>query len=143
MLNTNEKITRNLEGVLRNRFQGDALKVLTVCSAGCLRSPTAATILASEPFNFNTRSCGIDIDWAIVPISVRLIVWADIILVMDNWMKAQVENYIAEIVNSHEGWLNEVLDTTVISLDIPDNFSFMQSELQEIMIPKFKEIFGD
>ena len=50
---------------LRNPFQGEAKKVLCVCSAGLLRSPTAAIILQRD-YGFNTRSCGINPDYALI-----------------------------------------------------------------------------
>ena len=37
----------------QNKYQGKYKKVLCVCSAGLLRSPTAALVLSQEPFNFN------------------------------------------------------------------------------------------
>ena len=61
-------IKRNQMGVIFNAYQGKHKKVLTVCSAGCLRSPTAAHILSSDPWNFNTRAAGISLEYAIVPV---------------------------------------------------------------------------
>ena len=43
-----------------NRYQGEYKRVLCVCSAGLLRSPTAALVLSQEPYNFNTRAAGLD-----------------------------------------------------------------------------------
>ena len=62
--------TKNANLVVSNPYQGDYHKVLCVCSAGCLRSPTAAVVLAQEPFNFNTRSAGVYDGMAI---AIRLI----------------------------------------------------------------------
>ena len=45
-------------GVHSNEYQGDYKRVLTVCSANMLRSPTIAHVLSAEPYNFNTRSAG-------------------------------------------------------------------------------------
>lgn len=44
--------------VIGNSAQGRFRKVLCVCSAGVLRSPTAAWVFSNAPFNFNTRSAG-------------------------------------------------------------------------------------
>lgn len=131
------KISRNRLGVINNTFQGDALKVLTVCSAGCLRSPTAATLLGSEPWNFNTRSCGLTEEFAIVPISAALVLWADVILVMESWMGQDVET----IFNGAKAANNTNKDLKLICLNIPDDFGFMQEELQVLMQSRFKEIF--
>ena len=130
----NFKLPRNRLGVVRNSYQGNVTKILTVCSAGCLRSPTAATLLSSDPFNFNTRSCGLNEEYAIVPITPTLVVWADIILVMEPWMYNEVEQMIYHI--SKDNQLK--METTLICLDIEDNYAYMQPELQEIMLEKFR-----
>jgi len=67
-----------------NPYQGNAKKVLCVCSAGLLRSPTAAWVLSNEPYNYNTRSCGVDIGHALIPIDEVLIKWADELVCMDS-----------------------------------------------------------
>jgi predicted protein tyrosine phosphatase len=101
-------IKRNQLGVIFNAFQGKHKKVLTVCSAGCLRSPTAAHILSGHPWNFNTRCAGTSSEYAIVPVTEALIVWADVILVMDEWQQRHInemQNVLAteyeEIGRSH------------------------------------------
>ena len=48
-------IYRNRLSNVNNRFQGNFKRVLYVCSAGLLRSPTLAEILSQAPYNFNTR----------------------------------------------------------------------------------------
>jgi predicted protein tyrosine phosphatase len=83
-------IKRNQLGVLFNAYQGKHKKVLTVCSAGCLRSPTAAHILSSEPWNYNTRCAGTSAEYAIVPITEALIVWADVIVCMDEFQQLHI-----------------------------------------------------
>ena len=47
----------NRLGNSRNIYQGKDKRVLCVCSAGLLRSPTAANVLHKE-FGYNTRACG-------------------------------------------------------------------------------------
>ena len=58
----------NRIGNASNRHQGSYKKVLCVCSGGLLRSPTAAVVLAHEPFNYNTRSCDITAEYALTKI---------------------------------------------------------------------------
>lgn len=70
----------NRLSVCRNPYQGTAKKVLCVCSAGLLRSPTLAWVLSQEPWNYNTRSCGSDKGFALIPIDDVLIEWADLII---------------------------------------------------------------
>lgn len=65
----------------KNPYQGVASRLLFVCTAGLLRSPTAADVATKE--GYNARSCGSNIYLALIPISVNLILWADKIVFMD------------------------------------------------------------
>lgn len=53
-----DKFVMNRIANASNKFQGSYKRVLCVCSAGLLRSPTAALVLSKDPYNFNTRACG-------------------------------------------------------------------------------------
>lgn len=59
-----EKILRNESGVVHNPYQGKDKKVLFVCSAGILRSATAARIYGRK---YNTRCAGTGLDYALIP----------------------------------------------------------------------------
>jgi predicted protein tyrosine phosphatase len=122
-----ETVSRNRLGVIHNSYQGNYTKVLCVCSAGCLRSPTAAHLLASPPWNFNTRSCGLDVDWAIVPISAGLLEWSNEIVVMDSWQYDEVVGML------------KILDIerAVHNLEIEDVYAYRDPELVKIMQDKF------
>jgi predicted protein tyrosine phosphatase len=50
-------------------------RVLCVCSAGLLRSPTMARVLQEE-YGYNTRAAGVDFDFALVPMDWALVEWA-------------------------------------------------------------------
>ena len=130
-------IKRNQLGVIFNAYQGKHKKVLTVCSAGCLRSPTAAHILSSEPWNFNTRCTGTSAEYAIVPVTDALIVWADIILVMDEFQQLHINTMQNKLAEEYEAFDYK----QVINLDIPDNFDYRNPKLVKIMTEKFKELF--
>lgn len=65
-----------------NPYQGNYKKVLGVCSAGLLRSPTAAVVLSQPPYNFNTRAAGIVPDYALIPVDEVLLAWADEVVCM-------------------------------------------------------------
>lgn len=67
-----------------NQYQGNAARLLFVCSVGMLRSPTAADVATG--MGFNARSCGSD-PVALIPLSANLIMWADKIVFMNR------ENY--------------------------------------------------
>lgn len=130
-------IKRNQLGVVFNAYQGQHRKVLTVCSAGCLRSPTAAHILSSQPWNFNTRCVGTSQEYAIVPVTEALIIWANDILVMDELQQSIIngmQNKLAEEMEDYEY-------KRVVNLDIPDEFGYRDPKLVEIMTEKFKELF--
>lgn len=131
-------ISRNQIGVIENRFQTQAKRVLTVCSAGCLRSPTAAWLLSTDPWNFNTRSCGTEHEFAIVPLSPVLVAWADDIVVMEEWHMPPVMEIQAALAKEREGIFTMA---PVHILDIPDDFAFRDPELVEILHTQFREIF--
>lgn len=130
-------IKRNQLNVIFNQYQGDTRRVLTVCSAGCLRSPTAAHILASPPFNFNTRCCGLETEYAIIPISDALVVWADTIVVMERRMVEPIEDMLVEINNKQ----NIKESAEIIVLDVEDNYEYRNPELVNILTSKFTELF--
>jgi predicted protein tyrosine phosphatase len=67
----------NRLGNCGNRFQGGRNRVLCVCSAGMLRSPTIAWVLSNEPYGFNTRAAGISDEYALIPVDEVLLSWAD------------------------------------------------------------------
>jgi len=69
-----DKIRQCTDGVIDNPYQGKDKKVLFVCSAGILRSATAARIYAHK---YNTRCAGTGLDYALVPLSEKLMDWAD------------------------------------------------------------------
>jgi predicted protein tyrosine phosphatase len=133
-------IKRNQLGVLFNAYQGKHKKVLTICSAGCLRSPTAAHILSSNPWNFNTRCAGTSAEYAIIPVTEALIVWADEIVVMDEWQWKHImdiQNKLAEEANM----MHEYQYKPIRNLEIEDNYSYRDPELVRIMTEKFTEMY--
>lgn len=129
-------IKRNQLSVLFNAYQGKHKKVLTVCSAGCLRSPTAAHLLSSEPYNFNTRCAGTSKEYAIITLDEALIVWADVILVMDSDMVKHVNEMQNILATEHTFDYKQV-----VNLEIEDNYEYRSPKLVEIMTDKFKELF--
>lgn len=112
------KGTRNQLHNINNPFQGDTKKVLTVCSAGLLRSATLQNFLIRE-YGYNVRNCGTEESYALIPISEALLLWADEIVFVNE------ENYL-----NARGYLQEysLLDRTFV-LDIPDMYAFNDPEL--------------
>lgn len=136
------KVMRNRMGVVFNSYQGNHLRVLTVCSAGCLRSPTAAHILSSDPFNFNTRCAGTSKEYAIVHADPGLVLWADEIVVMDEDQAKFINEIQHGLVANYEDSY-AVQYKKVHVLDIEDNYAYRDPELVEIMTEKFFQIFKD
>lgn len=103
--------------VSENPYQQRYKRVLCVCSAGVLRSPTAALVLSQAPFNFNTRCAGIAY-YALIPVTDVLLNWADEIVCMED---------------SQRRVLTELTDKPVVCLDIPDSFPYRDAELQKLI----------
>lgn len=97
-----------------NPFQGSFKKVLCVCSAGLLRSPTAALVLSQEPFNFNTRCAGLVEYYALVLVDEVLLRWADEVVCMT--IEQELE-------------LREMTDKPIVCLKIPDSFAYRDPDL--------------
>jgi len=106
-----------------NEFQGDFKRVLCVCSAGMLRSPTAAEVLSREPFNFNTRAAGLSKEYALVQVDDVLLHWADEIVCMeiDHW------NELKKMLADGD------VSKPVLNLSIPDMYKFRDPELIKII----------
>ena len=109
---------------LDNPYQGDTKRVLCVCSAGLLRSPTAAIVLAGEPFNFNTRAAGLDESYALIPVDDALLIWADEIVCMDSDQKRRIETKLAAL-------RSITIETPVVNLNIEDSYSYRDPRLIE------------
>lgn len=58
-----------------NPYQGKGRRIVFVCSAGLLRSPTAAKVAIG--LGYNARSCGSHEEYALIPLSANLVNWAE------------------------------------------------------------------
>lgn len=114
----------NRIGNVANPFQGTHKRVLCVCSAGLLRSPTAAEVLSKGPFNFNTRAAGLSEEFALVVVDDVLLAWADEVVCMEM---------------SQVATLLEMGAKQVVCLGIEDNFPFRDARLQELVAQKYLE----
>lgn len=135
------KVTRNRLGNASNGYQGHFKKVLCVCSAGVLRSPTLAEVLTREPFNFNTRAVGLDQEFALVPIDLVHIAWADEICVMDHEQLGIVEEMVEQLEENHGRGMMHFGDKKIHNLLVPDDFGFRDPTLVKILTEKCYEIF--
>lgn len=111
-------MSNNRKWNCNNPNQGEFKRVLCVCSAGLLRSPTLAWVLSNEPYNYNTRACGLDTGHALIPIDDVLLEWADEIFCMDEYMEKRIR---------------ELTHKPVTNLRIGDNFEYRDKGLLTII----------
>lgn len=110
----------------KNQFQTETKRVLCLCSAGLLRSPTAANVLHKE-YGYNTRAAGVTEDFALIPVDDVLLEWADEIVCVEApvW-KRLAKDY------AHVGPKTKVLN-------IPDMFSWGDPELEQKIKEQYEE----
>lgn len=108
----------------QNPFQGEYKRVLCVCSAGLLRSPTTAVVLASPPFNYNTRAAGLVKEFALIPVDDVLLDWADEIVCMTSEQQQALEL---------------ITKKPIICLDIPDNFKYRDPKLMKLIAEQYSK----
>ena len=105
-----------------NHYQGSAPRWLFVCSAGLLRSPTGAALAIKK--GLNARSCGSAVDYALIPISANLIMWAEKIVFVNE------ENYheSLEVFKDYQ-MLHNLLTVRSLVLNIPDMYEYNDPDL--------------
>jgi predicted protein tyrosine phosphatase len=116
-----QKSTRNQMYNALNDAQGSTKRVLTVCSAGLLRSATLQNLLIRE-YGYNVRNCGTVQSYALIMISEALCVWADEIVFVNQENYDMVKNDI----------INMGMEKKCIILDIPDIYNFNETALVNI-----------
>lgn len=109
-----------------NRFQGEVKRVLCVCSAGLLRSPTAAVVLSQEPYNYNTRAAGLVPEFALIPVDNVLLEWADEIVCMTDDQAGELSIIVPD-------------GKRIVSLDIEDNYGYRDPELIRLIKEKYED----
>lgn len=109
-----------------NSYQGEEKRVLCVCSAGLLRSPTMARVLA-EKYNYNTRAAGITEEYALISVDDVLVEWADEFVVAENWMGEELIAKYPKV-------------TSFISLNLPDIYGRMDLKLVSLIKERYEEV---
>ncbi len=107
------------------------MNLLFVCSENRLRSPTAEAVF-SEYQGIEAIGAGTNSD-AETPVSGDLILWADVILVMEKTHRHKISKKYKALLNGKR----------LVCLDIPDNYECMQPELVKILkskVPKYVQI---
>ena len=112
-----------------NMYQGTASRYLFVCSAGMLRSPTAADVAARH--GYNARSCG-SAEYALIPISVNLVHWANKIFFMEE------ENFLASEERFFGDWeTTKMLKEKSVVWEIEDyydrNSPVLRAKVEELL----------
>ena len=108
----------------------ERLHVLFVCSRNQWRSPTAEQVWKNHP-GLMVRSAGVS-KAARRRLTVADLRWADLILVMEEKHKSRIR---AE-------YRDEVRYKQIHVLDIPDDYTFMQPELFEVLKLKVEPLLG-
>lgn len=118
-----------------NPYQGAYKKVLCVCSAGILRSPTAAWILSQPPYNFNTRAVGVSADYALIPVCVVTLNWCDEIVVME-------DNHKDRIIHEFKDKVLGFDKKPIIVLDIEDRYPYRDPKLVRMITARYNAQTG-
>lgn len=108
----------------RNRYQGTFPKILCVCSAGLLRSPTIAWVLSNHPYNCNTRAAGVSEEYALVIADQVLVEWADAIVCAEEEHTYLIHSLLKE---------NQTPDKPIFVLHLPDMYETRDPELVELV----------
>jgi predicted protein tyrosine phosphatase len=106
-------------------------RVLFVCSRNQWRSPTAERIYRNDP-RIEVRSAGVASS-AKRRLSEKDLTWADLVLVMERKHAA----FIRQQYQNHPDL------PALVSLDIPDEYRFMDSELVQLLRDKIESEIQD
>lgn len=101
------------------------MKVLFVCNQNKNRSKTAEVIFKNK---FETKSAGLYNEH---PMTKNNISWADIVVVMEDSQRSEIAKRFPK----------EYLQKRIISLDIPDIYSYNQDKLVNELKNKVDELF--
>ena len=104
-----------------NHSQGADLRVVFVCSAGMLRSPTAARIAGK--YGINARAAGSHLHYALIPLTANLIKWAHRIV----FMNSSNEDEVLRKIND-EKLLTDLKEKSIV-WNIEDYYDYMDESL--------------
>lgn len=114
-----------------NPHQGSYKRVLCVCSAGLLRSPTTAVVLSKAPYNYNTRAAGLEGSFALIKVTRVLLSWADEVVCMNRRQQERLRALLDKVGRPN---------TPVYSLDIPDSFAYRDPRLVKAIKAAYNKI---
>lgn len=116
----------NRLGNCKNPYQTAARKVLCVCSAGLLRSPTTANVL-HQKYGFNTRAAGCVEEYALVAVDEVLLHWADEVVFME-------QEHATRTMSNFPEWEGEF-----VVLDVPDMYEWNNKKLVDMIVERYEE----
>ena len=125
--------TKERIGNASNRHQGKYKRVLAVCSGGLLRSPTIAHTLAADPYNYNTRSAGLNPDYALNLVDQVLLEWADEIVCADTEHEVEIKDMLENIGLSSK---------SVVCLKLPDVYEYRHRKLVHLIKKRYNQHLG-
>lgn len=115
----------------KNPNQGCEKRVLCLCSAGLLRSPTVAWVLGNAPYNYNTRAAGTSWEFALVGVDSVLLEWAEEIVCVSAEIRDRLLAYCAE-------QRYEIGSKPIVVLDIPDVYRRRAPALVQLIEEQYK-----
>lgn len=121
---------RNRLGNAHNPYQTEAKRVLCVCSAGLLRSPTTANVLHIE-YGYNTRAVGVSQEYALIPLDIVHIEWADELVF--------VEQDVYDL--AYNDFKDKLKNKTVVVLGLPNSYSWNDPELVSLIKKQYADHF--
>ena len=107
---------------INNPHQGKYPRVLCVCSAGLLRSPTVALVLAVE-YGYNTRAVGTE-DYALIRMDDVHIAWADIIVFVNKETEKRAKQMFSRELN----------ECRIVTLDLPDIYGYRDPKMESLIL---------
>lgn len=123
----------NRMGNAGNIYQTTAKRVLCLCSAGLLRSPTAANVLHQD-YGHNTRAAGVTKEYALIFADRVLIEWADQIVCVEQ----SVHDQLARLYHDDDLALAKIGKNSVI-LNIPDMYPWNDARLRDAIREQYAE----
>lgn len=100
------------------------MKVLFICNQNENRSRTAENIFKER---FKTKSAGL---YNEKPVSEKQLSWADTILVMEEFQRHEIAKRFPA----------QYLQKRILSMDIPDIYSYKQPELIDMLKSRINEL---
>ena len=101
------------------------LRILFICNQGKHRSRTAELLFNNE---FQTRSAGLFSETRRV--QKEDLLWADTVFVMEEFQREEIARRFPK----------EYLLKRILCLNIPDQFSFGQAELKDLLKTRFAQL---